>query len=60
MEIETVQSLGSHTVFVARIVHQEQCSHGLQFFMIHGIYQAWRLRKRPDLSALPTDLRPAC
>ena len=60
MEIETVRKLGSHTVFVARIVHEERCSDGLQFFMIHGIYQAWRLRQRPDLSELPTDLRPAC
>jgi len=60
MEIEAVRRLGSHTVFVARIVHEERCSDGLQFFMIHGIYQAWRLRKRPDLSELPTDLRPAC
>ena len=60
MEIETVRRLGSHTVFVARIVHEERCSDGLQFFMIHGIYQAWRLRQRPDLSELPTDLRPAC
>jgi flavin reductase (DIM6/NTAB) family NADH-FMN oxidoreductase RutF len=60
MEIEHVRRLGSHTVFVARIVHEERCSDGLQFFMIHGIYQAWRLRKRPDLSELPTDLRPAC
>jgi hypothetical protein len=60
MEIEAVRRLGSHTVFVARVVHEERCSDGLQFFMIHGIYQAWRLRKRPDLSELPTDLRPAC
>ena len=60
MEIETVRKLGSHTVFVARIIHEERCSDGLQFFMIHGIYQAWRLRQRPDLSELPTDLRPAC
>jgi flavin reductase (DIM6/NTAB) family NADH-FMN oxidoreductase RutF len=60
MEIEAVRRLGSHTVFVARIVHEERCSDGLQFFMIHGIYQAWRLRKRPDLSELPTDMRPAC
>jgi flavin reductase (DIM6/NTAB) family NADH-FMN oxidoreductase RutF len=60
MEIEAVRRLGSHTVFVARIVHEERCSEGPQFFMIHGIYQAWRLRQRPDLSELPTDMRPAC
>jgi flavin reductase (DIM6/NTAB) family NADH-FMN oxidoreductase RutF len=60
MEIESVRRLGSHTVFVARIVQEERYSQGAQFFMIHGIYHAWRLRKRPDLSELPTDLRPAC
>jgi flavin reductase (DIM6/NTAB) family NADH-FMN oxidoreductase RutF len=60
MEIEAVRRLGSHTVFVARIVREERCSEGPQFFMIHGLYQAWRLRHRPDLSELPTDLRPAC
>jgi flavin reductase (DIM6/NTAB) family NADH-FMN oxidoreductase RutF len=60
MEIEAVRRLGSHTVFVARIVHEERCAEGPQFFMIHGIYHAWRLRQRPDLSELPTDMRPAC
>jgi flavin reductase (DIM6/NTAB) family NADH-FMN oxidoreductase RutF len=60
MQIEAIRRLGSHTVFVASIVHEERCLEGLQFFMIHGIYQAWRLRERPDLSTLPTDLRPAC
>ena len=47
MEIEAVRRLGSHTVFAARIVHEERCAEGLQFFMIHGIYQAWRMRQRP-------------
>ncbi|HEY2843046.1 MAG TPA: flavin reductase, partial [Bryobacteraceae bacterium] len=60
MEIEGMRRLGSHTVFAARVVHEERCSDDPQFFMIHGIYHAWRLRQRPDLSALPTDLRPAC
>ena len=60
MEVESVRPLGSHTVFVARFVHEERWSDGAQFHMIHGIYQSWRLRQRPDLAALPTDLRPAC
>jgi len=60
MEVEAIRRLGSHSVFIARVVSEERWSDGPQFFMIHGIYQAWRLRKRPDLSALPTDLRPAC
>jgi flavin reductase (DIM6/NTAB) family NADH-FMN oxidoreductase RutF len=42
MEIEAVRKLGSHTLFVARIVHDGRRSEGPQFFMIHGLYQAWR------------------
>lgn len=42
MEIEAVRQLGSHTFFVARIVHDEHRSDSEQFFMIHGLYQAWR------------------
>jgi flavin reductase (DIM6/NTAB) family NADH-FMN oxidoreductase RutF len=39
MEVEAVRKLGSHTLFVAR----SACP---QFTMIHGIYQARRLRMR--------------
>jgi flavin reductase (DIM6/NTAB) family NADH-FMN oxidoreductase RutF len=42
MEIEAVRKLGSHTLFVAKIVRDEKYSDDLQFFMIHGLYQAWR------------------
>ena len=42
MEIEAVRKLGSHTLFVARIIRDERRSDGPQFFMIHGLYQAWR------------------
>jgi hypothetical protein len=42
MEIEAVRNLGSHTLFVARIIRDESWSDTPQFFMIHGLYQAWR------------------
>ena len=42
MEIEAVRKLGSHTLFVARIIRDERWSDSLQFFMIHGLYQSWR------------------
>jgi flavin reductase (DIM6/NTAB) family NADH-FMN oxidoreductase RutF len=42
MEIEAVRQLGSHTLFVARIIRDERRSDSPQFFMIHGLYQAWR------------------
>jgi flavin reductase (DIM6/NTAB) family NADH-FMN oxidoreductase RutF len=42
MEIEAIRKLGSHTLFVARIIRDERRSESLQFFMIHGLYQAWR------------------
>ena len=42
MEIESVRKLGSHTLFVARILSDERRSDSPQFFMIHGLYQAWR------------------
>jgi flavin reductase (DIM6/NTAB) family NADH-FMN oxidoreductase RutF len=42
MEIEAVRKLGSHTLFVARILSDERRSDSPQFFMIHGLYQAWR------------------
>jgi len=43
MQIETMQILGSHTFFVARVIRDERHSRGAQFFMVHGIYQSWRL-----------------
>ncbi len=43
MQIETTRNLGSHTFFVARVIRDDRCSDGAQFFMVHGIYQSWRL-----------------
>jgi len=44
MEIEATQKLGSHTLFVAHIIRDESFANGLQFFMVHGTYQARRQR----------------
>jgi flavin reductase (DIM6/NTAB) family NADH-FMN oxidoreductase RutF len=43
-ELEVMSSLnmGSHTLFLARVVHDERWSNGLEFFVVHGIYEAWR------------------
>jgi hypothetical protein len=43
MQIETTRNLGSHTFFVARVIGDERRTDGAQFFMVHGIYQSWRL-----------------
>lgn len=46
MEIEFHQRLGSHTFFIGRVVQDERVSASLEFFYVHGIYQAWRLKNR--------------
>ncbi len=45
MEVEAVRKLGSHTLFVARVINDERRAAGPQFTMIHGIYHARRLRR---------------
>lgn len=55
MEIEAIRKLGSHTLFVARIIRDESWSDSPQFFMIHGLYQAWRRNQ----GRLPLDAMPA-
>jgi len=52
MEIEAVRKLGSHTLFFARLISDERLRNSLQFYMIHGIYQAWRLKMFRDQSQL--------
>ena len=54
MEVVAAEEMGSHTFFVARILEDEYCSDGLQFFMVHGIYQAWRQKRQ----RLKQDLEP--
>jgi flavin reductase (DIM6/NTAB) family NADH-FMN oxidoreductase RutF len=44
MEIEKVHSIGSHTFFVARIICDETFSKVPGLSVIHGFYQAWRLK----------------
>ncbi len=56
MQVETTRNLGSHTFFVARIIRDERRSEGQQFFMIHGIYQSWRLANHQELTAPAPDL----
>jgi flavin reductase (DIM6/NTAB) family NADH-FMN oxidoreductase RutF len=60
MQIETTHNLGSHTLFAARVVRDERYSGGAQFFMVHGIYQSWRLANQnepcvpaPSLVSIP-------
>ncbi len=50
MQIEAARNLGSHTLFVAHIIRDENWAEGLQFFMVHGVYQAWRLSKREPVN----------
>ena len=51
MEIETSQKLGSHTLFIAHTIRDESFASGLQFFMVHGTYQARRQRNGSRLRA---------
>ena len=46
VEVIKVHNIGSHILFVARIVHDETFSKGLGLSVIHGFYQAWRLSGR--------------
>jgi flavin reductase (DIM6/NTAB) family NADH-FMN oxidoreductase RutF len=43
MEVTKVRSIGSHILFLARIVRDETFSNGLGLSVIHGFYQARRL-----------------
>jgi flavin reductase (DIM6/NTAB) family NADH-FMN oxidoreductase RutF len=55
MEVIAAQEMGSHTFFMARILEDEYCADSLQFFMVHGIYQAWRQRYQPYGQSLAPD-----
>jgi len=54
MEIEAVQTLGSHKLFLARTLQDQHWADGLQLFFVHGVYQARRLRaaSRPGSEAI--------
>ena len=52
MEVRIIRRLGSHTLFVARIISDERYSNELELYVIHGFYQYWRLREcKPELEA---------
>lgn len=52
MEIETVHKIGSHTFFVARVIHDESFAGSVGLCIVHGFYQAWRLKgRRAELEA---------
>lgn len=57
MEIRKVHSIGSHTFFVAQIIRDETFSKGLELCVVHGFYQAWRMKGRSAerQTALETD-----
>lgn len=44
MTVETSQRLGSHTLFIARVVATESRADGLQLFVAHGMYEASQRR----------------
>jgi flavin reductase (DIM6/NTAB) family NADH-FMN oxidoreductase RutF len=43
MTVNEVHKIGSHTLFIARIVSDERFSNEPQVNIIHGFYQHWRL-----------------
>jgi flavin reductase (DIM6/NTAB) family NADH-FMN oxidoreductase RutF len=58
MEIESVHTVGSHSLFVARTISDECFGNGPQLAVTHGFYQAWRLRHGlDDISSIAKDAR---
>lgn len=52
MEIREIHRIGSHTFFVAQVIHDEFISRVSELYVIHGFYQAWRLKgQRAELKA---------
>ena len=57
MEIESVHTVGSHSLFVARTISDERLAGGPEFAVVHGLYQAWRVRHGLDsLSSIARDV----
>jgi len=46
MQVEATRKMGSHTLFVARTIRDEAREDGNHFFVVHGIYQAWRQKMK--------------
>jgi flavin reductase (DIM6/NTAB) family NADH-FMN oxidoreductase RutF len=58
MEIESVHRVGSHSLFVAHTISDEHFENRPEFSVIHGFYQAWRLRHGLDnMSSIAKDAR---
>ena len=56
MEIEKIHNLGSHTFFIARIIHDERFAESVGLCIVHGFYQSWRLKgHREELAASLAD-----
>lgn len=51
MIIESVHRVGSHSLFVARTISDEGVATGPEFSVVHGFYQAWRIRNGLDSRA---------
>jgi len=52
LEVEKIHKIGSHTLFVARVVGDESFGPGPALHVIHGFYQARRLQgRRAELAA---------
>ncbi len=47
MEITGSHSVGSHTLFIARTLHDERWAEAPQFCLVHGMYQSWQRRGNP-------------
>ena len=45
LQIEVARKVGSHTLFFARTIHDEHWADGLESFMVHGLYQAYRVKQ---------------
>jgi flavin reductase (DIM6/NTAB) family NADH-FMN oxidoreductase RutF len=48
MEIESVNKVGTHSLFIARVLSDERLAGGAEFSVVHGYYQAWRIRHGLD------------
>ena len=44
LKVETIHRIGSHTLFIARIIADDRLTFGPELCVIHGFYQYWRLR----------------
>jgi hypothetical protein len=51
IQVEGAHKVGSHTLFIARIVHDDRWAHGPEMFVVHGIYQAARHRSHAELAS---------